>query len=716
MVTGRKTIKIIKKWQTFLNEVASLPELQLIEYVGKGSFGMVFKAVLKNDPTQTFYAVKIIKTPPDRYIPELKTLKEYYSIIQKCCPDCLVTVFLPFFREGYDEEEDEKFLIIVSQYVPQTLEDLKGKLNFKEAVSLILKLIECLKSFSTQGLIYTDLKPKNLGTFESLTSCKILDIGGFKRSKQLEDLAQTIKLSESSSSGVLFTPHYAPPELLYLIDKGKDEIKKFVEQELKEGRTYSYMLAAILGELIGVVERDSETLNWIIKENELKPLLEKALQRDREKRPLLEEFEEELKKILYQRNKLIEIEKYSTNEVTKTLEKPQKQKGGGLKQFFKDILSLFFIQRETLNGVVIKTKETLVLEGKIYIVNADIKIEPGGKLIIKNATLEFSEAAGIIGKDCSFFAENTKFYAQKDKWKNITLVGNANGYIKRCSFEGGTGRTGEEINSIVNFNLSLNETYGGALFVQTNKYFLIEDSHFNACKVNGNGGGIWINGYSQIENCRFFDCKAKNGGGIYAFKNVRMENNLFENCNSYINGGGIYARFNNQIKDCRFGICNSNANGGASYIWQNNQLENCYIEKCKATGNGGAIYGYKNNIIRYSKFYACESNGNGGCIWLGEGNQIEKCEFQNGVSFWGGGIYAYRNNHVKLSKFKNCHAKKNGGAIWVYDNNQIEDSLFERCNANKKGGAIFCMFSNILTFNTFISCKPDNVAGECKEQ
>ena len=91
--------------------------------------------------------------------------------------------------------------------------------------------------------------------------------------------------------------------------KSKDEIKKFVEQELKEGKTYTYMLAAILGELIGAVERNSETLQWIIKENKLKPLLEKALQTEREKRPLLDEFEKELKRYLYGGYKPLEEKK-----------------------------------------------------------------------------------------------------------------------------------------------------------------------------------------------------------------------------------------------------------------------------------------------------------------------------------------------------------------------------------------------------------------------
>ena len=487
MATERKTTKIIKKWQTFLIEVASLPELQLIEHIGKGSFGRVFKAVLKNDPTQTLYAVKIIKTEPDNYIPELKTLTEYYSIIQKCCPDCLVTVFPHFFREGYDEEEDEKFLVIVSQYVLQTLEDLKGKLKLEEAVSLTLKLIECLKSFSKKGLIYTDLKPANLGTFESLIGCKIIDIGGFKRSKQLEDLAQTIRLSRKSYSDVLFTPLYAPPELPVLRTRGRVEIKKFIAQELKEGRTYSYMLGVILGELIGVLEEDPETASWRIKENELKLLLEKALQIDREKRPLLEEFEEELKRYLYGGYKPLEVKETKKEEPPR--ETTEETQTG----------SPAIVEIPQIHNYVVKSGQRLVLEGKTYRVNGDIKIEPGGELIIRNATVEFSENGGIIGKDCTFVAENSKFLPQNEKWKNITLVGNIKGHIEECLFRDGGGRLGKEINEVKNLNLKDDKTMGGALFIESSQdVFLIKDSSFENCRAEY-GGGVYAYQSNQIE-------------------------------------------------------------------------------------------------------------------------------------------------------------------------------------------------------------------------
>jgi len=579
----------LEEIQRFLTEVASISDIQIEEFIGNGTFGVVFKAKLKNDPTQVPYAVKIITADQDGYVPELKTLKEYYSIIKQCCPDCLVTIYPSLFREGSYTVgfKPQRYLVIVSEYVPKTLEELKGQLKPKDAVELILPLIRCLKSFSKKGLIYTDLKPENLGTFESLTSCKILDIGGFKRSKQLEDLAQTIKLSRSSSSGVLFTPRYAPLELQVLHTKGRAEIKEFIEQELKEGRAYSYMLGAILGELIGAVERDPETSSWIVKESELRPLLEKALQRDREKRPLLEEFEEELKRYLYGSYKPLEVKETKQEEPPKETRekailklddslpievvrskkparewKPKPKPKRVSSELFQDLNEPYWhkvIDRhkvledyikhkpiektehkelapqiglplnsvnnamhydpaiveapQTLNNYVVKSGQRLVLEGKTYRVNGDIKIEPGGELIIRNATVEFSEDGGIIGKDCTFVAENSKFLPQKKKWKNITLVGNIKGNIEECLFKGGRGRLGKEINEVKNLNLWDDKTMGGALFIESSQIvFLIKDSTFESCSADM-GGGAWAYQNNRIENCKFENCNADRGGG-----------------------------------------------------------------------------------------------------------------------------------------------------------------------------------------------------------
>jgi serine/threonine protein kinase len=200
---NNNTASKIQGAQHFLEQKAGLHDFQLVELIGKGAFGEVFKAKLKNDPTESLYAVKIIKADKDQYIPELKTLTYYYNVIQQCCPDCLVMVFPHFFREGfyqskneYDEIVEKRFLVIVSQYVPQILEKLKGELQPKEAVRLTLKLVECLKAFSKKGLIYTDLKPANLGTYEEFISCKLVDIGGFKTSKEFFKTVKTLFSAE----------------------------------------------------------------------------------------------------------------------------------------------------------------------------------------------------------------------------------------------------------------------------------------------------------------------------------------------------------------------------------------------------------------------------------------------------------------------------------------------------------------------------------------
>jgi hypothetical protein len=89
---------------------------------------------------------------------------------------------------------------------------------------------------------------------------------------------------------------------------------------------------------------------------------------------------------------------------------------------------------EVIENLTVEPFEVVFLVGKTFIVKNDIKIEPGGELIIKDATL--------------FIAENSNFEALNKEWKNITIGGKIKGHIKGCSFKNGRGRVGKEFNNL----------------------------------------------------------------------------------------------------------------------------------------------------------------------------------------------------------------------------------------------------------------------------
>jgi serine/threonine protein kinase len=330
--------KEIDFYQTFLTKVG-LDNIKLIEKIGSGSYSKVFKAKLKNDKTDSIYAVKITEPPVGDYIPEITTIKNYYKIIYNCCPDCLVTLFPEYIREGkyLDGGKEKKFLVVVSQYVPKTLEDLKGKPEPKKVISLILKLIECLKAFSAEGLLYTDLKPQNLGTPERITNCKIIDIGGFKSLERLK-LAKETLTKNVGRTEFLYTFKYAPPELDKVDIENTQAVAEYVEKELKEGKGYVYTLGVILGELLELIDYDYQNHQWrIVKDTVLTPLLVEALNPDREERPSLAEFERLLKHYLNllqgvpitppegEEKKVVKIPKGETLELPKQEEEKKRE-------------------------------------------------------------------------------------------------------------------------------------------------------------------------------------------------------------------------------------------------------------------------------------------------------------------------------------------------------------------------------------------------------
>jgi hypothetical protein len=223
---------------------------------------------------------------------------------------------------------------------------------------------------------------------------------------------------------------------------------------------------------------------------------------------------------------------------------------------------------ETLK-LKVKSGERLVLENKTYKVQGDIEIEPDGELIIKNCVLKFSKNGGIKGEDCTFIAEDSQFIPLKDKWKNVTLVGYIDGYIKNCYFEGGRGRHGKELNLLREVrDFGSEATFGGALFIENSedrKKYLIESSRFKNCSASWSGGGVYIQKNCVIKDSTFKDCKASgNGGGACIIETTLIENCSFENCIASWAGGGVYCKeVSNTIRLSDFKNCKPNNTAGS---------------------------------------------------------------------------------------------------------------------------------------------------------
>ena len=317
----------LKKAGFIIKKVAGLEIFEIEEFLGKGAFGSVVKAKLKNSFVANLsFAIKVIKI--DNYenirLEEKRFIENLYGKIKSCCPSCVVNIYPEYIREDFHEGDWDYFyyLVIVADYVPLTLRKFKGvfskkwfpvsghKGTLKEVLKIGIKLGEdCLTQFLKNGFIYTDLKPENVGIAGNLQPL-ILDIGGFKNLERFINFSKTLSQSRYRFQA---TPLYAPPEMTQALfssySSSVQYAKDYFEKELKDGRGTTYQLAATLIEPLTGQRVDFEKnltlfrLTEYIEDENLKKLFQRALNQEREKRPPLEEFVEELQEEFYRLKK-----------------------------------------------------------------------------------------------------------------------------------------------------------------------------------------------------------------------------------------------------------------------------------------------------------------------------------------------------------------------------------------------------------------------------
>lgn len=183
----------------------------LIE-IGKGSFGVVYKAKRKSDstnPEQTV-ALKIINIPKlhRRVIDVTKKEISYLKTLSK--PNC--NPFVICYYDSYYDEERQQFLIemeyIEGKNMHQFIDEIREN-NPDEVVYYYLLLIakdvtQGLKYIHNNGIIHNDIKPENIMIDSSFTP-RIIDFG-------LSCAITNIIKNYCKAEGI--TPWYVPPEYL----------------------------------------------------------------------------------------------------------------------------------------------------------------------------------------------------------------------------------------------------------------------------------------------------------------------------------------------------------------------------------------------------------------------------------------------------------------------------------------------------------------------
>ncbi|MEN8153325.1 MAG: serine/threonine-protein kinase [Acidobacteriota bacterium] len=170
---------------------------EIIEKIGEGGFGTIFKAsdkLLKKDVALKFLDPAIIND-------EKKSLrvKREVNTSQKISDGRVVKIFS---LEYYNEIPFLVMEFVDGKSLKELIEE-NGKISWKEFKPLFLNILGGVNSLHEKGIIHRDLKPSNIIITEE-RSTKIVDFG---LSKELGDTEKTSSLGE-----IIGTPMYMSPE------------------------------------------------------------------------------------------------------------------------------------------------------------------------------------------------------------------------------------------------------------------------------------------------------------------------------------------------------------------------------------------------------------------------------------------------------------------------------------------------------------------------
>jgi len=145
---------------------------QIVEYLGKGGFGLVFRA----EKAGKSYAIKFIRTEFIRNDYEMKRIDREIAALSKVKSDYTVD----YFESGVYTEDYTTYRYIVMEYLEgETLRERLAReakvYNEEEVIQLIEQILNGIGSIHESSIIHRDIKPENV--FITKLGIKILDYG-----------------------------------------------------------------------------------------------------------------------------------------------------------------------------------------------------------------------------------------------------------------------------------------------------------------------------------------------------------------------------------------------------------------------------------------------------------------------------------------------------------------------------------------------------------
>ena len=177
------------------------PELEIIECLGRGGMGAVYKA--RQPKLDRFVALKILSRKRDDGRPDAEFTQRFEREAR-----ALARLSHPDIVAVYDFGEAGGFHFLLMEYVDGvTLRQLlqTKRLSPEEALTIVPNICEALQFAHERGIVHRDIKPENI-LLDKQGRLKIADFGIAKLVGQSEGASLT------QEKQVIGTPHYMAPE------------------------------------------------------------------------------------------------------------------------------------------------------------------------------------------------------------------------------------------------------------------------------------------------------------------------------------------------------------------------------------------------------------------------------------------------------------------------------------------------------------------------
>ena len=386
---------------------------------------------------------------------------------------------------------------------------------------------------------------------------------------------------------------------------------------------------------------------------------------------------------------------------------------------------------------VVGPEESLIIPGGEFYIPFDIKVEPGGELVVSPGTaLRFESDAGITCYGLLRIIGSTdnriKLMAQDEArgWSGVRLEGSETwgSILSLCEISGALGviYPGEKT------------SFGGGLVVADTKIIKIHNCHFRKCKADY-GGGMMAAGTVDLEiiGNTFLECSARVGSGLALAEcvGVVLEANKIYNNRSEAEGStgaGAMVTDSQNILFMKNDIrgCVSGAGAGIMivdsqkvFLEENLFFQNTAADEAEGNGGGLAVAGSKSVEIAKCRFLGNSASNGAGMVIMRSGDlriadcilvensaagteesagggaffgdvselRLERNRFENNMASVGAGFSAFGSPRIAVMSnvLSGNMARKGGGGAAIYEctSAQVEDNDFV-ANSSYQGAGL----------------------------